>query len=97
MTKLQPLRRRDGRVRTDACAKEYMRQARRAEEKVNVVLRRDDADTLNLMLTELMDKGEMTLMDPRSYVGARVALIKRVILALEFHQHKTPAELPTAR
>ena len=77
-----PLRRRDGRVRTDACAQEYMRQAREAEKKVDVVLQWNDAKALAEMLTELLEDGSVTLRAPKGYVGERVALIQRVIMEI---------------
>jgi len=82
MTKLNPLRRQDGRVRTDACAKEYMRQAREAEKKVHVELRWGDAKELSELLVTLLDLGKVDLTAPRGHVGARVGLIDRVITAV---------------
>ena len=80
--KVQPLRRRDGRVRTDACAKEYMRQAREAEKKVPVELRWIDAKGLNELLTDLLEYGNISLSAPRGHVGERVALLERVRTAI---------------
>lgn len=75
----EPLRRRDGRVRTDACAQSYARQF---EKNVVVALRWDDAKALAELLTELLEDGSVTLHASKGYVGERVGLIERAIMSI---------------
>ena len=83
---VRPLRRKDGRVRTDACAQDYMRQAReqarQAVKKVHVELQWGDAKDLSELLTTLLDEGKIDLVAPRGYVGDRVRLIERLRIAI---------------
>jgi predicted methyltransferase MtxX (methanogen marker protein 4) len=84
--KVQPLRRQDGGVRTDACAQNYMRQAReearKAVKKVHVELQWGDAKDLSELLTTLLDDGKVDLVAPRGHVGDRVRLIERLRIAI---------------